>query len=51
LSPFTDIAISCVTDDPLPAALLTAAFASGLRVACAVNGAGPMPRTMNVPLP
>jgi hypothetical protein len=42
--------MSCFTGWSLPAALLIAAFGSGLR-ALTANGAGPMPRTMNVPLP
>jgi hypothetical protein len=46
---FTDKAISCVTGSPGPAALFTAEFADHRPFNW--KGAGPNPRTMNVPLP
>src|SRR5262249_28278024 len=50
LSPFTDIAISCETGWPLAAALLTAGDASPSGPFI-LNGAGPNPRTTNIPVP
>src|SRR5207253_4723616 len=49
LSPLTDIAISCSTGWPTAAALLTAG--SGVPRPFIRNGAGPTPRTMDLPAP